>query len=50
MSYGGLGAGEMFGPMLTALAARHEVIVPDLQGHGRTADVDRPAFLDAPEG
>ena len=23
-------------------AAGHQVIVPDLQGHGRTADVDRP--------
>jgi pimeloyl-ACP methyl ester carboxylesterase len=25
-----------------ALAAGHEVIMPDLQGHGRTADIDRP--------
>src|SRR4029079_8902402 len=23
-------------------AADHRVIVPDLQGHGRTADIDRP--------
>ena len=43
--HGGLGSSEMFGPteilpMLTA--AGHEVIVPDLQGHGRTADIDRP--------
>ena len=40
--HGGLGSGEMFGPTLTALAANHEVIAPDLQGHGRTADIDRP--------
>jgi pimeloyl-ACP methyl ester carboxylesterase len=40
--HGGLGSGEMFGPVLTALAERHRVIVVDLQGHGRTADIDRP--------
>jgi pimeloyl-ACP methyl ester carboxylesterase len=32
----------MFGPVLPALAERHQVIAVDLQGHGRTADVDRP--------
>jgi len=31
-----------FGPLLPGLAAAHQVVVPDLQGHGRTADVDRP--------
>jgi pimeloyl-ACP methyl ester carboxylesterase len=40
--HGGLGSGEMFGPILPALAAKHQVIAPDLQGHGRTADIDRP--------
>ena len=40
--HGGLGSGEMFGPILPALAERHQVIAPDLQGHGRTADIDRP--------
>ena len=40
--HGGLGSGEMFGPVLPALAANHLVIVVDLQGHGRTADIDRP--------
>jgi pimeloyl-ACP methyl ester carboxylesterase len=40
--HGGLGSGEMFGPILPALAARHRVIAVDLQGHGRTADIDRP--------
>jgi pimeloyl-ACP methyl ester carboxylesterase len=40
--HGGLGSGEMFGPTLPALAANHQVIAPDLQAHGRTADIDRP--------
>ena len=40
--HGGLGSGEMFGPVLSALAERHQVIAVDLQGHGRTADIDRP--------
>ena len=40
--HGGLGSGEMFGPILPTLAARHRVITVDLQGHGRTADIDRP--------
>jgi pimeloyl-ACP methyl ester carboxylesterase len=40
--HGGLGSGEMFGPTLPALAEHHQVIVVDLQGHGRTADIDRP--------
>jgi pimeloyl-ACP methyl ester carboxylesterase len=40
--HGGLGSGEMFGPILPALSERHQIIAVDLQGHGRTADVDRP--------
>ncbi|MEU8002180.1 alpha/beta hydrolase [Catellatospora sp. NPDC049111] len=40
--HGGLGSGEMFGPILPALADHHQVIAVDLQGHGRTADIDRP--------
>lgn len=40
--HGGLGSGEMFGPLLPALSGRRQVIAPDLQGHGRTADIDRP--------
>src|SRR5918999_399786 len=40
--HGGLGSGEMFGPILPTLAANHRVITIDLQGHGRTADIDRP--------
>jgi pimeloyl-ACP methyl ester carboxylesterase len=40
--HGGLGSGEMFLPVLAPYAANHQVILPDLQGHGRTADIDRP--------
>jgi pimeloyl-ACP methyl ester carboxylesterase len=40
--HGGLGSGEMFGPVLPLLAARRQVVAVDLQGHGRTADIDRP--------
>src|SRR6266566_2358119 len=40
--HGGLGAIEMFGPNLPALAQGRQVIAVDLQGHGRTADIDRP--------
>jgi pimeloyl-ACP methyl ester carboxylesterase len=40
--HGGLGSGEMFGPILPALSQHHQVILVDLQGHGRTADIDRP--------
>jgi pimeloyl-ACP methyl ester carboxylesterase len=40
--HGGLGSGEMFGPVLPALGDSRQVIAVDLQGHGRTADIDRP--------
>jgi len=40
--HGGLGSGEMFGPVLPQLSQRHQVVAVDLQGHGRTADIDRP--------
>jgi len=40
--HGGLGSGEMFGPILPALGAGRRVITVDLQAHGRTPDVDRP--------
>jgi pimeloyl-ACP methyl ester carboxylesterase len=40
--HGGYGTGEMFGPILPVLASGRRVITVDLQGHGRTADVDRP--------
>ena len=40
--HGGISAGEMFAPILPELAARRRVITVDLQGHGHTADADRP--------
>ncbi|MFN8482389.1 MAG: alpha/beta hydrolase [Anaerolineae bacterium] len=40
--HGGLGAIEMFGDLLPQLAEGRQVIAVDLQGHGRTADIDRP--------
>jgi pimeloyl-ACP methyl ester carboxylesterase len=33
---------DMMAPLARRLAATRQVIVPELQGHGRTADVDRP--------
>ena len=42
MLHGGVGASEMFGPNLAALAAGRRVIAVHLQAHGRTADIDRP--------
>ncbi len=43
--HGGLGSSEMFGPILPTLAGDHRVVAVDLQGHGRTADIDRPIDL-----
>ena len=43
--HGGLASSEMFGPILPTLADHHHVIAVDLQGHGRTADIDRPIEL-----
>lgn len=38
--HGGLGSGEMFGPILPLLAGRHQGVAVDLQGQGRTADIE----------
>src|SRR2546421_4407143 len=40
--HGGLMSGETFGPVLPMLAESHQVVAVDLQGNGRTADIDRP--------
>jgi pimeloyl-ACP methyl ester carboxylesterase len=40
--HGGLGSGEMFGPVLQDLARNRRVILPDLEAHGRTGDAGRP--------
>ena len=42
MLHGGIGATEMLGPNLELLAKTRRVIVPHMQGHGLTKDVDRP--------
>ena len=45
--HGGFGLTGMFGALLPQLAAKRQVIAVDLQGHGRTADSDRPLSLEA---
>jgi pimeloyl-ACP methyl ester carboxylesterase len=40
--HGGVGASEMFGPVLPKLTENRQVISVHLQGHGRTADTERP--------
>ena len=40
--HGGLGSTQVNVPDLAALARTRRVIAVDLQGHGRTADIDRP--------
>ena len=38
--------GTSFGKILPGLAKTHQVIAFELQGHGRTADIDRPLTLE----
>jgi pimeloyl-ACP methyl ester carboxylesterase len=41
--HGAFGAIDLWGPILTTLAAHHQVIAVEFQGHGHTADIiDRP--------
>ena len=41
--HGAFGAIDLWGPILTTLAAHHQVIAMEFQGHGHTADIiDRP--------
>jgi pimeloyl-ACP methyl ester carboxylesterase len=44
--HGGVGASEMFGPLLPALAERRQVVAVHLQGHGHTPDNDRPLLFE----
>src|SRR5437016_14684766 len=39
-----------FGPLLKQLAATRQVIAAELQGHGHTADTDRPMTIEALAG
>ena len=45
--HGGLASGETLYQALPEFTKNHQVILPDLQGHGRTADIDRPIDLRA---
>lgn len=47
MLHGGLGSGDMFEPILPALTKNRRVLTVDLQGNGRTADIDRPFSFEA---
>jgi pimeloyl-ACP methyl ester carboxylesterase len=40
--HGGFGLTAMFGAIMPQLTQSRQVIAVDLQGHGRTADIDRP--------
>ncbi|HSH82217.1 MAG TPA: alpha/beta fold hydrolase [Herpetosiphonaceae bacterium] len=44
--HGGFGLTGMFGDILPLLAEGRQIIAVDLQGHGRTADIDRPLRLE----
>ena len=44
--HGGFMTIEAMGPILPALAQGRQVIAVDLEGHGRTVDLDRPLNLD----
>ena len=40
--HGGAGVVDMFGDVIEILAAGRQVITPELQAHGHTADIERP--------
>ena len=40
--HGAFGTVDMFGPLVPPLAEKRQVITVEMQGHGRTADIDRP--------
>jgi pimeloyl-ACP methyl ester carboxylesterase len=40
--HGVFGAIDLWGPILTTLAEDHRVVAVEFQGHGHTADIDRP--------
>lgn len=45
--HGGLGSIEMLGELLRRFSRMRKVIALDLQGHGRTGDIDRPITYEA---
>jgi pimeloyl-ACP methyl ester carboxylesterase len=38
---------DLMGPIVPGLAETRQVIAPEMQGHGRTADIDRPVTYEA---
>ena len=40
--HGGVGAHEMFAPLIPVLGKDRRLVAIDLQGHGRTPDANRP--------
>lgn len=44
--HGGVGSTGMFASILPELSKSRQVIAVDLQGHGRTADIDRPLKIE----
>jgi pimeloyl-ACP methyl ester carboxylesterase len=44
--HGAFGAIDLWGPILTTLAEHHQVIAVEFQGHGHTADIDRPFSME----
>jgi pimeloyl-ACP methyl ester carboxylesterase len=47
---GAFGTAESWSTVLPTLSKSHQVIVVELQGHGRTGDIDRPLSHIAPWG
>jgi hypothetical protein len=45
--HGGVVGIPLFGPNVELLAKTRQVIAVELQGHGRTADIDRPLSFEA---
>ena len=45
--HGGVVGISMFGPNLEALSQKRQIIAVELQGHGHTADIDRPLSYEA---
>lgn len=45
--HGGFGSTGMLGDLVPSLARTRQVVAVDLQGHGRTADIDRPMTSEA---
>jgi pimeloyl-ACP methyl ester carboxylesterase len=44
--HGAFGAIDLWGPILTTLAETNQVIAVEFQGHGHTADIDRPFSIE----